>query len=513
MRTPLPKRSADLRIGVLVKTCGNESSSTSFSAASEFPLFRRRGRERGGRNGGTPVSGQAIGTLVYSLAFLALATLSAFAQGTLSTLVTNGPTTKRINLVFLAEGYTAGQSAQFTANARAVLQKLTTTPPFNEYSNYFNAFAIFVASTDAGSDHPASGIFRDTYFNSTFDSYGIQRLVTIPPNDQDGDYANGKGKVDALLQTLLPDYDVALLVVNDPEYGGSGGSVVITSTEATSPEIGVHEFGHTFANLGDEYDSAYPGYPDIEEPNTTQQTNRAQIKWNVWILPSTLVPTPDVPAYYSVDGLFEGAHYHTTGWFRPKHNCKMRALGIPFCEICGEAFVLSIYGRIEPIESVSPATNAPISLTNSDAVTLSLALPHPSTHSLAVQWYVNGILQPNATNLAFTVNGWNLPQQTNSIRADVRDATALVRTDPLPLLQASRTWSVQSVVVRPTLSISPVGGQISVSWPALAAGFQLESTTSLGPPTTWTGLGVISNQTSASFLPSAAPRYFRLRHP
>jgi len=160
------------------------------------------------------------------------------------------PTTNRINLVFLAEGYTAGQTAKFTNDARAVLQQLTTTPPFNEYSNYFNAFAVFVASVQAGSDHPASGIFRDTYFNSTYDSYGIQRLVTIPPNDQDGDYANGLGKVDALLQALLPDYDVALLVVNDAEYGGSGGTVLVTSTNPSSPEIGVHEFGHTFADLG-----------------------------------------------------------------------------------------------------------------------------------------------------------------------------------------------------------------------------------------------------------------------
>ena len=509
MKTRHSNRSAGLRSGALEGIAGSAFAAASGSAsASGFPLFRGRGG-----HGKARVFDQALSAILWSLGLLSLAAGTTFAQGTLYTLATNGPTSNRINLVFLAEGYTAGQTAQFSANARAVLQQLTTTPPFNEYSNYFNAFAIFVASAEAGSDHPARGIFRDTYFNSTYDSYGTARLVTIPPNDWDGNYANGYGKVDTLLQALLPDYDQALLVVNDPEYGGSGGTVLVTSTHPSSPEIGVHEFGHSFADLGDEYSTAFPGYPDTEEPNTTQQTNRAQIKWNAWILPSTPVPTPDVASYYAVDGLFEGAHYHPTGWFRPKHNCKMRALDIPFCEICGEAFVLSIYGRIEPIESVSPATNSLTSLTNSDAITLSLGLPHPSTHSLGVQWFVNGVLQPNATNAAFIVSGWNLPQPTNAIRADVRDATALVRTDPQQLLQASRTWSVQSAIVRPALSISPVGGQISVSWPALAAGFQLESTTNLDPINSWTGWGVISNQTSANFLPSAAPRYFRLRHP
>jgi len=111
------------------------------------------------------------------------------------------------------------------------------------------------------------------------------------------------------------------------------------------------------------------------------------------------------------------------------------------------------------------------------------------------------------------VSGWNLRPMANTIRAEVRDPTSFVRTDLQQLLQASRSWNVQSVVIRPELSISRVSGQISVSWPASAAGFELESTTDLAPLPLWSGLGVISNQTSANFLPTAAPRYFRLRRP
>lgn len=507
MKKPSPHRSADLPSIALVETSAIKSSSSSV-----FQSFRGRERER---NRKARLSGQFLSLIPWSLALLLLfAAGTASAQGTRYTLATNGPTTKRINLVFLAEGYTSGQTAKFTNDARAILQQLIATPPFNEYSNYFNAFAIFVASAEAGSDHPLPypGIFRNTYFNSTYDSYGISYLVTFPPNDYDSTYANGRGKVDALLQTWVPDYDQALLVVNDPAYGGSGGAVLLASTHAASPEIGVHEFGHSFAGLGDEYSTAYPGYPDTEEPNTTRQTIRELIKWNAWILPSTPVPTPNVPGDTRV-GLFEGAHYHTTGWFRPKYDCKMNHLNVPFCEVCREAFVQSIYSRVDPIESVSPATNALVRLTNSAAVTLSLTLLNPSTHSLEVQWYVNGVLQPNATNAAFTVTGWSLPPMTNTIRAEVRDPTSFVRTDPQQLLQGSRTWKVQAAEVRLALSINRVGRQISVRWPASAAGCELQSTSDLGPPTSWTGLGVISNQTSATFDASTAPRYFRLRHP
>src|SRR5690606_922508 len=103
---------------------------------------------------------------------------------------------------------------------------------------------------------------------------------------------------------------------------------------------------HSFADLGDEYSSAYPGYPDIEEPNTTRETRREFIKWNHWIEEATPVPTPAISAYSGVIGLFEGAHYHASDWYRPKRECKMRSLGQEFCAVCGEAIVIALAERI-----------------------------------------------------------------------------------------------------------------------------------------------------------------------
>ena len=96
----------------------------------------------------------------------------ACAQATLTTLFTNGPTANRSIWSVLSEGYTAGQLGQFLIDARNAVSNLLAVPPYFEYSNYFNAFAISVASVQSGSDHYTPSVsLVNTYFNSTYDSY------------------------------------------------------------------------------------------------------------------------------------------------------------------------------------------------------------------------------------------------------------------------------------------------------------------------------------------------------
>lgn len=437
-----------------------------------------------------------------------------FSQGTITQILTNGPTDKRINIVFLSEGYLQSQTNQFSANARSVLAKIIQTPPFDVYSNYFNAFSIFVASAEAGSDHPSGNAFKNTYFNSTYDSYGIAYLVTIPPNDRDSTYANGAGKVDMLLQNLMPEYDVSVLIVNDTQYGGSGGWPLIASVNASSPEIAVHELGHGYAGLGDEYDTPYPGYPDTEEPNTTRETNRTSIKWRDWILASTPVPTPETSTYAALVGLFEGAHYHATGWYRPRRDCKMNHLSVPFCEVCAEALVKSTYGLVRPIESNSPPTNALITLVDTEAVTLTIARLQPATYDLKAQWFTNNVPVPGATNGVFTIAATELPAGTNEVKVEVVDLTTKVRTDPFQLLQDSRTWRINAHS-RPALEARRLEDKIILSWPASSTGFVLECKTNLNAGTPWllnAGSPVIvNNRFTVTNLMTGESQYYQLR--
>src|ERR1041384_7732212 len=284
---------------------------------------------------------------VYSLCSLRLFN-EHFFPGDDSAVVSNGPTNRRLNVVVFSEGYTSSQLPKFlSTDVPLLLNHLFATEPFQEYAPYYNAFAISVASAESGSDHPSQGIFHNTFFNSTYETGGVTRLLTL-----DG---TGYFRADSLLQLLMPEYDLVFVIVNDPVYGGSGGSIAVTSINSSAPEIVVHETGHTMAHLGDEYATATPGFVGNETPNTPARTDRDLIKWGTWILETTPIPTPQTSAYGGVVGLFEGASYEATGWYRPKLNCKMQTLGFPFCEVCGEALVKASYALINPIDSLSPA--------------------------------------------------------------------------------------------------------------------------------------------------------------
>jgi hypothetical protein len=359
----------------------------------------------------------------------------------MQTIITNGPVSNRLNIVILSEGYTTNQLPQFLVDATNAVNTLLSHSPYQEYSNYCNAFAIKVASNQSGSDHPSNGQFRDTYFNSTYDSN--DRLITIPTN------STGQGRVDAFIQTNMPKCNLAVLLVNDLIYpGGSDGfdKTAIASTAAVATEIAVqqpyilsHETGHVLANLGDEYTNSYPGFPNTEEPNTTTQTQRTLIKWNAWISTNTPVPTP--VGYTDVIGLFQGAHYHPTNWYRPKLNCAMGSAGTPFCEVCSEALTLAFYQRVRPVDSFAPAgTN--FSIATTQALAFSLSLLQPATHNLSLQWYTNGIALSGATNSSFSIMSQTLANGSNWVRAIVRDLTPLVRNDPTNLLSQTVTWGV-----------------------------------------------------------------------
>ena len=410
-------------------------------------------------------------------------------QATMTTIRTNGPTSARINLVYLAEGYTTVQLPQFLVDVTNTMNKLLTIPPWSSYSNYFNVFAISVASVQSGSDHytPTTNLVN-TYFNSTFDSYGTQRLLTIPPNDRDGNYNDGYGKVVALLQQFVPEYDVAGLIVNDTVYGGSGGQYLLASVNSASGEIANHEIGHTFAKLGDEYSTAYPGYPDVEEPNTTTNATRG-VKWNDWILPATLVPTPDVSSNYTVEGVFEGAHYHATGWYRPKHDCKMRTLGVAYCEVCAQELVLSYYNALRPIQAKSPAATNFFFGGPGTMAAFNIAILKPPTNSLAVQWFTNGVAVGFATTTYFAITAAQLaPGTTNEVKVVVHDATGYVRTDPTSKLWQTNIWR-QFVMGAPAITNPRWTGTNFTLAVASVAGFNyvLEFKNTLTDPS-WTAI-------------------------
>lgn len=443
------------------------------------------------------------------LALLLESLCAVQAQTNFYTLLTNGPASNRVNVVILAEGYRAVDYAAFRSDATNVANALFATEPFAEYKPYLNVFAIAVPSTQAGSDHPSWPQAVNTYFNSSYDS--SDQIISMPTN------STGQGKVDALLVTYLPQTDLVILLVNDGTPGGSdnGGKTAITSRAANSISyIPIHEAGHVFGKLGDEYTTPNPGYPDTEEPNTTRETNRALIKWTAWIAPETPVPTPS--GYADAVGLFEGAHYHTNGWYRPKFWCLMSTLGVPFCEVCREALILAIYREARPIEGSTPILKT-VTTTSNTTVNFTLTTLLPATHSLQFQWFTNGVAVPGANNSSFSLSPSTLGNGTNVVAGRVNDSTAWVRNDPTNLLVQTQHWTV--IVSLPRLELSNprwlAGGMFAFQISGVApAGFVVQGSTNF---TTWTNLatnvlvgGVAQYTNQTGNLPL---RYFRAMTP
>jgi hypothetical protein len=182
----------------------------------------------------------------------------------------NGSRSTRLNLVFLSEGYTSSEMGKFASDVQAALDFLFTKEPWVRYRSYCNIYSIEIASNQSGTDYVVPSLLypnsqtRDTYFQTGFVTPGISQLNVLT--------GAGSSRVYSLLNKHVPEYDIPVVLINDPRYGGSGGPIALTTTDPGSIGILEHELGHSFAKLTDEYDEEYPGYPNTEYPNATAKT-------------------------------------------------------------------------------------------------------------------------------------------------------------------------------------------------------------------------------------------------
>jgi hypothetical protein len=339
----------------------------------------------------------------------------------------NGPPANRIDIAVLGDGYTSAEMGTYADDVRRTVLALFGQEPFHGYRTYFNVHRVDVVSAESGSDHPASGVFRDTALDSFYDCAGITRLICV-------DY----GKVyDVLLSSLDADRrDVVLVLVNDPEYGGSGGAIAVASLDPSVVEVVLHELGHTLGGLADEYDYEPPFcYLDAEpfEPNVTLDYDRSRIKWAHWIDDTTPLPTMDFAP--GVPGAYEGAQYCVSGKFRPTYASKMRELYQPFEQINTEQLILRMYGTVSPIDRTGARR-----VGRSPIWEFFVATPTPASHRLRVRWDVDG--RALSSDAMVRLNLQRLPPGRHRVRVTVWDATTLVRSDPERILRDSRSWIV-----------------------------------------------------------------------
>lgn len=370
-------------------------------------------------------------TLAFAAALLLPA--SALAQHTLHMLEDNGPSSNRIDLLVMGDGYDSTEQGDLLADMTAAVDSIFEEWPFDEYTPFFNVAAIATVSAESGADHPGEGISVDSFYDCAYDCMGLDRLICCDDST-----------VFTVASEQYPAFDVILLVVNDSEYGGSGGAIAVVSTSPQATYIPPHEFGHTFAGLGDEYDDPYPGYTCTDIfPNVSFTADRDELKWSHWVLDETPLPTPETEALTHLDpvGAFEGACYQTSGIYRPVYECAMRALGNGMCPVCTEAIVLSFYGYVEPIDAFAPSET---SLEGAAGDTLSFLVEpvRPDPDTVDVLWTVDGTPAGYDDGDSLDLPVSCVEQGEHEIAATVVDETAMVLDDPEDLLTQSVSWIV-----------------------------------------------------------------------
>lgn len=243
-----------------------------------------------------------------------------------------GDPSESIDIVFIPEGYTSLQMEDFKSDIRRLTDSLFTVKPFSTYRSKFNLYAVIAPSEEEGSDIPGAHLWKNTLLNSSFYTFDSERYLTTLDFWKVKDVA------------ALAPYDQIYVLVNTKKYGGGGvynHFSLTSSSNRLSPEVFIHEFGHAFAGLGDEYytsDVSYTDFysPETEpwEPNLTTLAN-FNVKWKNMLDPGTPVPTPAVSPYLNKTGVFEGGGYVAKGVYRPAIDCRMKSNDTPnFCAVC-----------------------------------------------------------------------------------------------------------------------------------------------------------------------------------
>lgn len=410
----------------------------------------------------------------------------------------------RVDLVILGDGYTAAEQADFAADAATVAGGLLDVAPYSTYEGFLNVVGVFAPSAQSGADHPpylagcpggtahpiaccpdptapATGSYRTTRYESSYCYYGIQRLMA-PTNE---------GLVYADASAAYPAWDQLLLVVNDPEYGGSGGAIATTSTDPSGVEVMKHELGHSLLWLDDEYADDTPGYPgctdvarkpnlDPCQANVTDATTRAQLKWKRWVKPTTRIPTsPPKPS--SLVGLFLGAHYSSDTYYRSCDECMMRYLQRPFGAVSAEQLPARLYdggwqgpggtgsGRIELIEpgTPSPSPGAPLSVaagaTQTFQVQVLAAGAGPGTR---LQWLVDGVeVSSDDVEAGTATFDWVSPDGGNhTVRAEATDVAGILHPTIAYRSLSQATWTIGTGGPRELLTNGGFEAPLGSAW-------------------------------------------------
>ncbi len=297
----------------------------------------------------------------------------------------NGDPSTKVDFLILGDGYTAAEASKFEKDAKRLAEILFSQSPFKEHRKDFNVWGLCPPAEESGISRPSTGVHKRNPVGSTYDAFGSERYILTFQNQAFREIV------------AFSPYEYVEILVNNSTYGGGGIFNLYSTVAADSlwaPYVFVHEFGHHFAGLADEYytsDVAYlPSEDRVEpwEPNATALLDAEQLKWHDLVSPGTPLPTPwnkeafekysaqirerrrkiraenkseeemdklfqeqkehesrelAADKYAKKVGAFEGANYAARGYYRPQVDCIMFSRNdVPFCAVCRRALEMVI---------------------------------------------------------------------------------------------------------------------------------------------------------------------------
>lgn len=240
-----------------------------------------------------------------------------------------------IDFTFVPEGYTQDEMPLFLRDCQESVDAILSHEPFKSMAETLNFVAVLAPSEQSGVSIPHDALWRNTILNSNFDTFYSARYLTTLHLKR--------------LHDVLSDvpYEHILILANTDNYGGGGifNSYLMTAAhnEMCRPVL-VHELGHSFAGLGDEYyyddqyEVLYPAGVEPWEPNITTLAEFS-LKWADMLPQGVSIPTtPSGKNLYTELGVYEGGGYQSKGVYRPVQECRMKINAAPgFCPVCERA--------------------------------------------------------------------------------------------------------------------------------------------------------------------------------
>ena len=366
---------------------------------------------------------------------------SRVSGGPLTTIVNNGPSSNRVDIVFLGDGYTATDitAGTYDNHINNYLNHMFSdslgSDPFFRYRNYFNVHSIEVVSNEAGADVPPEEIFRDTALDATYYLDGsTKRLLGI--NTSKANVVRNMALAGAGFAA-----EMQYVTVNDTRYGGSGGNyAVYAGGNSSAAEVALHEVAHSFSNLADEYGGFAGPYTGSEpnEPNVTK--NATGTKWSRW-------HGYNQPGIGVIEA-YEGGRYYDTELYRPSNDSKMNSLNRPFDAVGRERIILDIYDLVDPFDSWRDNSTHLI-----DPGELFVNLIDDSV--IDVQWFVDGELVPAVNGITFDLTDFGYGLGDYAVSARGFDPTAFDPVDGWVRMNQSNLeqyvfWNVTVSVPEPS---------------------------------------------------------------